>query len=179
MLGTIAETSREALDEMRRMVGLLRGGGAEPEQVAYVPTPGLADIAELVRKTSETAELTTFGTPPRVSPASGPHRLPVVQESLTNVLKHAGPDAVARVTVAYTAESIEIEVSDDGRGAAAPTDRLGHGLQGMRERVALHGGTLIRRAATPAAASASGRRCRTRTSPASPRPLDADCGRLR
>ncbi len=142
VLATIADTSREALEEMRQMVGLLRSGGAEPEQVAYGPTPGLADLAELVRKTSETAEFSAFGTVPRVSPALGLTAYRVVQESLTNVLKHAGAGAAARVTVAYTAESIEIEVSDNGRGSAALTDRLGHGLQGMRERVALHGGAM-------------------------------------
>ena len=102
MLGTIAETSREALDEMRRMVLLLRGGGPEPEHAAYVPTPGLTDIPELVRKTSETAQLSTFGPTPRVSQALGLSAYRIVQESLTNVLKHAGPDAVARVSVAYT-----------------------------------------------------------------------------
>jgi signal transduction histidine kinase len=142
VLATIAETSREALEEMRKMVGLLRSGGAEPEQVTYRPTPGLTDLAELVRKTSDTAEFTAFGTVPRVSPALGLSAYRVVQESLTNVLKHAGPRAAARVTVAYTADSIEIEISDNGRGDAASPDRLGHGLQGMRERVALHGGSM-------------------------------------
>lgn len=87
------------------MVGLLRSGGAEPEQVSYGPTPGLADLAELVRKTSETAEFSAFGTLPRLSPAWGLSAYRVVQESLTNVLKHAGPGATARVTIAYTAES--------------------------------------------------------------------------
>ena len=149
VLGTIAETSREALDEMRRMVLLLRGGGPEPEHAAYLPTPGLADIPDLVRKTSETAQLSTFGPTPRVSQALGLSAYRIVQESLTNVLKHAGPDAVARVSVAYTAGSIELEITDDGRGAAASTDSLGHGLQGMRERVALHGGTLITEPRSP------------------------------
>ena len=149
VLGTIAETSREALDEMRRMVLLLRSGGPEPEHAVYVPTPGLADIPELVRKTSETAQLSTFGPTPRVSQALGLSAYRIVQESLTNVLKHAGPDAVARVSVAYTPGSIELEISDDGRGAAASTDSLGHGLQGMRERVALHGGSLITEPRSP------------------------------
>jgi signal transduction histidine kinase len=141
VLGTIAETSREALEEMRRMVQLLRSGNGEPEKAAYLPTPGLEDLADLVRKTSEIAQFTVFGAVPKVSRALGLSAYRIVQESLTNVLKHAGPDAVARVTVAYTAEAVEIEVSDDGRGASAGSDGLGHGLQGMRERVALHGGT--------------------------------------
>ncbi len=145
VLGTIAETSREALDEMRRMVQLLRGDG--PQSESYVPTPGLADIADLVRKTSDLAQLTSFGSMPRVSQALGLTAYRIVQESLTNVLKHAGPGAVARVSVAYTGESIELEISDDGPGASPPPatggDGRGHGLQGMRERVALHGGRLL------------------------------------
>jgi signal transduction histidine kinase len=143
VLGTIAETSREALEEMRRMVGLLRSGaGPELEQASFVPTPGLEDIAELVRKTSEQAELAVFGEVPRVSQALGLAAYRIVQESLTNVLKHAGPAAHARVTLAFTASTVEIEVSDDGHGAEALGDGLGHGLQGMQERVAVHGGVL-------------------------------------
>jgi len=141
VLGTIAETSREALEEMRRMVGLLRSG-PEPQQATYVPMPSLPDIAELVRKTSDTAELTVYGEPPQVSQALGLSVYRIVQESLTNVLKHAGPQARARVTTAYTPAAIELEISDDGRGQTAPSDGLGHGLRGMHERVALHGGWL-------------------------------------
>jgi signal transduction histidine kinase len=154
VLRTIAETSREALEEMRRMVGLLRGDPGEQESTSFRPAPGLDEIGDLVRKTSETAELAVFGTPPPVSAALGLTVYRLVQESLTNVLKHAGPAAVARVTLAYTADSVELEVTDNGRGAAAtpdgsapgpggpPPDSPGHGLQGMYERVALHGGEL-------------------------------------
>lgn len=159
VLQTIAETSREALEEMRRMVGLLRGDPDEQESTSFRPAPGLDEIADLVRKTSETAELAIFGTPPPVSAALGLTVYRLVQESLTNVLKHAGPAAIARVTLAYTADSVELEVTDDGRGAAAtpggsmpapdgpplnspPPPNSGHGLQGMYERVALHGGEL-------------------------------------
>jgi len=150
VLTTIAETSRQALDEMRRMVGLLRGG--EPEQAAYAPMPSLLDIPELVHRTSERATLRTYGEPPPVSPALGLTAYRIVQESLTNVLKHAGPQARAGVTVAYTAATIELEVVDDGGAATAPETPLfaadgrtpgpGHGLQGMAERVALHAGTV-------------------------------------
>jgi signal transduction histidine kinase len=143
VLGTIAETSREALEEMRRMVGLLRSDGhGEPEQTSYLPAPGLEEIPDLVRKTTERAELVVFGDPPRVSQALGLTAYRIVQESLTNVLKHAGPEATARVTLAFTASTIEIDVSDDGRGTDAGGDALGHGLQGMHERVAIHGGVL-------------------------------------
>lgn len=139
VLGTIAETGREALTETRRILGVLRegrGSGAE-----YGPQPGLADIPDLVRRTSEQAELTTFGTPPALAPAVGLTAYRVVQESLTNVLKHAGPDARARVVLACTADAVEIEVTDDGRTATVP-DGQGHGLRGMAERVSLHDGEL-------------------------------------
>lgn len=142
VLGTIAETSREALEEMRRMVGLLRSGGPGGEPTSYVPTPGLEDVPDLVRKTSATARFTTFGTAPPVSQALGLTAYRIVQEAMTNTLKHAGPAATAQVTLAFTGPALEIEVADDGRGAAATGDGLGHGLQGMHERVALHGGTL-------------------------------------
>ncbi len=141
VLGTIAETSRQALAEMRQMVGLLRGG-QEAGRVDYVPAPGLTDIPELVRRTSQNAQLTTFGQPPPVPPALALSAYRLVQESLTNVLKHAGPAAHAQVVVSYTGATIEIEVSDDGRGADARGDGHGHGLQGMAERVALHRGRL-------------------------------------
>ena len=114
VLGTIAETGREALTETRRILGVLRDG-RDGAGTAYGPQPGLADIADLVRRTSDRAELATFGTPPALSPAVGLTAYRVVQESLTNVLKHAGPEARARVVVACTADAVEIEVADDGR----------------------------------------------------------------
>jgi signal transduction histidine kinase len=145
VLGTIAETSREALEEMRRMVGLLRSGGSAAEPTSYVPTPGLDDIPELVRKTSATARLVTSGAVPPVSQALGLTAYRIVQEAMTNTLKHAGPAATAQVRLTFTPDALQIEVSDDGRGAAATSDGRGHGLQGMAERVALHGGTLTAR----------------------------------
>jgi len=139
VLGTIAETGREALTETRRILGVLREGresGAE-----YGPQPGLADIADLVQRTSDRVELTTFGTAPPLAPAVGLTAYRVVQESLTNVLKHAGPGARARVVLACTADAVEIEVTDDGGTATVP-DGQGHGLRGMAERVSLHEGEL-------------------------------------
>lgn len=138
VLGTIADTGRNALVEMRRIVGLLRaedGGATE-----YGPAPSLDDLPDLVRQTAPTAALTVYGTPPAASPAVGLTAYRTVQEALTNVLKHAGPHATARVTVAYTADSVEIEVTDDGRGAAVEPDGQGLGLRGMTERVELLGG---------------------------------------
>ena len=140
VLGTIAETGREALTETRRILGVLRDG-REVGGAEYGPQPGLADVADLVRRTSDRAELTTFGAPPPLAPAVGLTAYRVVQESLTNVLKHAGPDARARVVLACTADAVEIEVTDDGGTATVP-DGKGHGLRGMAERVSLHDGEL-------------------------------------
>ena len=144
VLGTIADTGREALTETRRILGVLRDGRGDAG-TAYGPQPGLADIADLVRRTSERAELATYGSPPpTLSPAVGLTAYRVVQESLTNVLKHAGPDARSRVVVACTTDAVELEVTDDGGGAeTVPTgDGQGHGLRGMAERVGLHEGEL-------------------------------------
>jgi signal transduction histidine kinase len=142
VFATIAETGRQALAETRHIVGLLRGESGPSDPMVYAPTPGLDDLADLVRRTSDAYELSVFGSPPAVSQALGLTVYRIVQESLTNVLKHAGPSARARVTVAFTAEAIEIEVVDDGMGVAAPSGPSGHGHEGMRERVAVHGGQL-------------------------------------
>jgi len=141
VLGTIAETGREALTETRRILGVLREG-REGAAAEYGPQPGLDDIPDLVRRTTDRAELTTFGTPPPLAPAVGLTAYRVVQESLTNVLKHAGPQARARVVLACTADAVEIEVTDDGDGATTVPDGQGHGLRGMTERVSLHDGEL-------------------------------------
>jgi signal transduction histidine kinase len=101
VLSTIAETSREALEEMRQMVGLLRSGGSLGDAAGagiggseagdYLPTPGLPDLQDLVTRTGDRFDLTVYGEPLTVSPALGLTVYRIVQESLTNVLKHAGP----------------------------------------------------------------------------------------
>jgi signal transduction histidine kinase len=136
---TIERTGREALVEMRRMLGLLRNQGSEP--VPLAPLPGLARLNELVESTQ------TAGVPVELSVDAAPGPLPpgldlcayrIVQESLTNVIKHAGR-ASARVSVRFPPGSVELEVVDDGPGGAI-TAHGGHGLVGMRERAALFGG---------------------------------------
>ena len=148
VLDTIAETGRTSLAEMRRIVDVLRGGSAE---TSYLPSPGLDDLAELVTRSGDRFQLLVRGLAPAVPAAIGLTVYRVVQESITNVLKHAGPAATAQIRIDYLPASIEIEVSDDGRGAAArggpagygaETPRAGHGLRGMAERVSLMHGRL-------------------------------------
>ncbi|MEU4453094.1 histidine kinase [Nocardioides sp. NPDC023903] len=135
ILDTIATTGREALMEMRGLLGVL-GGESSTE-----PQPGLADIDDLVER-MRAAGLTVrleADEPGQVAPAVGLTAYRVVQEALTNVTRHAGPGAVATVSVTRTARQLTIEVSDDGVGIQRPP---GRGLRGMRERVAAVGGTL-------------------------------------
>lgn len=139
-LDTIAEVGRESLQEMRRIVGVLRGS---PAGADFAPAPRLADIPDLVHRTSELADLRVDGTPGAVSPALELTVYRVVQEALTNVLKHAGPDAHAHVALRYSPAGIAVEVLDDGVGTrGVPADAPGNGLRGMRERVAAMGGAL-------------------------------------
>ncbi|MFE4000955.1 sensor histidine kinase [Nocardioides sp. YIM B13467] len=135
ILDTIATTGREALMEMRGLLGVL-GGESSTE-----PQPGLADIDDLVER-MRAAGLTVrleADEPGPVAPAVGLTAYRVVQEALTNVTRHAGSRAVATVSVTRTARHLTIEVSDDGVGIQRPP---GRGLRGMHERVAAVGGTL-------------------------------------
>ena len=148
-LDTIAATARDALAQTRRLVAVLRDSDT-PADLA--PSEGLADLPALVAGVQGagldvTADLpgspsTPGGAPDveaRVDAGTGLVAYRIVQEGLTNVLKHAGPNARARVRVAVTDAGVEVSVTDDGRGASAP-DGGGHGLAGMRERVEVVGG---------------------------------------
>jgi signal transduction histidine kinase len=139
-LATIADTGREALGEMRRLLGLLRSG----EVTGTRPQPRLGDISVLVEQTRATGTdvrctLPAPGTAVPDGVALTAYR--VVQESLSNVRKHAGPAAAVSLTV-QVADDLEVLVEDDGRGASSTDDGRGLGLVGMRERVAVHDGTL-------------------------------------
>ena len=138
VLETIERIGRGALTEMRRLVGMLRSDAGDP----LAPQPGLNDLPTLVTQVREA------GLPVELHVDGEPRELPVgielsayriVQEALTNARKHAG-EAHASVRVHYGAESLELEIVDDGGGGAAPVSSGGHGLVGMRERVALYGG---------------------------------------
>jgi signal transduction histidine kinase len=141
-LETISSTGRESLTEMRRMLGLLRsedGAGSRPQ-------PGVEDLPFLLDQSrSAGMELTsTIGDGVGdVAPGVGLTVFRLVQEGLTNVRKHAGPDAPVEVHVHGDGRAVHVQVADEGRGPAADgSEDGGHGLLGMRERVALHGGTL-------------------------------------
>jgi signal transduction histidine kinase len=139
-LDTIEHAGAQALVEMRRLLGLLRQPEGEP---SLTPAPSLSRIDELVegiRASGLPVELAIEGEPVELPPGVDVSAYRIVQEALTNALKHAGP-ARAQVTVTYCPEAVDLAVVDDGRGAAA-VNGSGYGLAGMRERVAIYGGTL-------------------------------------
>jgi signal transduction histidine kinase len=156
-LGAISGTGRQALAEMRRLLGMLRSPSAGPLEAPepeLAPVPGTSQLGALLEQTRAAGVPVTFrqeGTP-AAGPADGADLAVyrVVQESLTNVRRHGGPGVSAAVTIRYTVDGVTVSVTDDGRGAAAQpapanstaADSTGHGLSGMRERVELYGGTV-------------------------------------
>jgi len=139
-LTTIAATGREAIAELRRMLGLLRAQGAPT-----APQPRLTDLPALLAdvRAGGTPVVDTLPTPlPVVADGVALTSYRIVQEALTNVRKHAGPGATATVELRVDAGTVVVGVADDGRGAAAHDDGRGLGLAGMRERVEAHGGSL-------------------------------------
>ena len=137
-LGTIETTGRQALVEMRRLLGIVR---QEDRELALAPRPSLAHLdvlAESVREAGLPVELHVEGDPKPLPPGVDLSAYRIVQEALTNALKHAGP-ASAQVFVRYRPEEVELEITDDGRGHVDGSEG-GHGLVGMRERAALVGG---------------------------------------
>ena len=138
-LGAIAGTGRETIDEMRLLLGVLRSD----DGLALAPQPGLGDLDQLVRNVAKAGlhvDLRVEGQPAALPPGVELSAYRIVQEALTNVIKHAGP-ASAEVIVRYGADRVEVEVRDDGHTPAGSTSG-GNGLIGMRERVAMLGGEL-------------------------------------
>jgi signal transduction histidine kinase len=137
---TASRTGRQALNEMRRLLGVLR---ADEGQQEFTPQPGIDQIDALIE------QVRSAGLPVRhdvtgVVPAAVPAGLElaayrIVQEALTNTLKHAGPGAEARVTLTFTADGVNIEVVDSGTERSVPAAE-GAGLRGMRERAAVYDG---------------------------------------
>ena len=152
-MADVERTGRTALEEMRRLLGLLRTGEAAAAMPdgAYVPPLGLADVddlAERLRRAGLDITVVRRGEAPEVPEDVGLTVYRIVQEALTNVLKHAGPAAVT-VELALTheqgADQLGVTVTDDGRGASAALEAppgAGRGTAGMRERVAVLGGRL-------------------------------------
>jgi signal transduction histidine kinase len=141
-LAAIETTSRAALREMRALLGVLREETPETTGEELLATPGLADLALLAERTGRAGlrvELRFTGEPWQLPPAMDLAGYRIAQEALTNVVKHAGTDQ-ARVQIVYGRGEVEIEVTDDGVGRGAAVVTGGHGLVGMRERVALYGG---------------------------------------
>jgi signal transduction histidine kinase len=141
-LVTIAATGRQALAEMRRLLGVLRSGD---EQAELAPLPGidqLRDLLDQTRAAGRTVSFTLEGAPRPLSEGVGLAAYRVVQESLTNTRKHGGIGASVAVALRYQADALVVQVTDDGRGAAAADDGAGLGLTGMRERVGIYGGSV-------------------------------------
>jgi signal transduction histidine kinase len=144
-LETIAASSRNALGEMRRLLGLLR---EDDDVEAMAPQPGLLDIDALVDNVTASGlpvSLEVVGEPRLVDGGTGLTVYRVVQEGLTNTMKHGGPQVSARVRLEYGVHDLTVCVADDGRGPSGwpGRDVTGQGLRGMRERVELHGGNVL------------------------------------
>ena len=156
-LSSIEQTSRSALHEMRALLGVLRDGetgarnGAGPatRDAALVPAPGLADLDSLVERTGEAGvrvDLSVCGERPQLPAGLDLAAYRVIQESVTNVIKHAATDR-CWVTVGYQEDTLTLEVTDNGSGGAASgggseLPLAGNGIIGMRERAAMYGGEL-------------------------------------
>ena len=159
----IRETGREAMAEMRRLLGLLRseeapegaaaGGTTVDPTIAATraPQPGVTDLEALASRTSEAGvevSLQVIGSPRHIPSGVELSAYRVAQEALTNTLRHAGPGARAVLRLSFEPGALAVEVVDDGHGqpAVEAVERarggVGHGLVGMRERVALFGGSL-------------------------------------
>jgi signal transduction histidine kinase len=139
-LAAVEATAREALAEMRRLFGVLRGGG---ESASLAPQPGLAELPRLVEKAATgdvDVRLEVAGEPYELPPGADLAAYRIAQEGLTNALRHSAATAV-RVLLRYGPQQVTVEVVDDGRGTATADPRsAGHGLVGVRERVALYDG---------------------------------------
>ncbi|WP_133874872.1 sensor histidine kinase [Paractinoplanes brasiliensis] len=137
-LTAVEESARTAVDELQRMLGALRTA----DEPVTAPSPGLDRVEELldrVRDAGLTPQFAVFGEVKDLPASTSQTAYRVVQEAVTNALKHAGASTID-VRIRYLARELEIDVADDGRGAARTTG--GMGLVGMRERVGLLGGTV-------------------------------------
>lgn len=138
-LAAIETTGRQVLGEMRQMLGVLR---ADDDSPPLAPAPGLAAVDELIAQTGRAgvkAHLTVQGEPLQLPPGIDVAAYRIVQEALTNVVRHAQTDT-CRVKIEYGSTAVTVEIADDGCGG--PVGHTGLGLTGMRERAQLYGGRL-------------------------------------
>jgi signal transduction histidine kinase len=143
-LETVETTGRQALAEMRRMVGVLRQSG---EAADREPAPGLSQLPRLVdqfRSAGLPVDVAVTGQVQPLAPGLDLTAYRLVQEALTNSLRHAVSPTRAEVSIGYTTEHLELAIRDDGRRVAHGAE-AGHGLLGLRERVSVYGGELIAR----------------------------------
>jgi signal transduction histidine kinase len=140
-LHAISRTGRQALNEMRNLLGVLRTDG---DRAQLAPVPGLGELRELLdqaRAAGLAVSYTLSGAPRDLPEGAELAAYRVVQESLTNTRKHAGLAASAAVTLRYDPDGLTVEVTDDGLASPTPGSG-GHGLAGMRERIEMYGGTV-------------------------------------
>jgi signal transduction histidine kinase len=143
-MAEVSEVGRGALSDMRAMFGVLRDSDPVPELEPQPGVAGLGPLAERIRATGLAVDLVIEGTPFPLGAAAGLSVYRIVQEALTNTIRHATA-ARASVTVGYDAPRVHVNVSDDGTASPQPgaEGQLGRGIDGMRERAALHEGTLL------------------------------------
>jgi signal transduction histidine kinase len=144
-LTAISRTGRQALTEMRRLLGVLRS--ADDDGAELEPQPGVEQLAGLLEEARATGLPVSFaveGVPRQLPAGAALAAYRIVQESLTNARKHGGPAVTAAVTLRFCEKQLAIKVTDDGRrtGATIRGDGQGHGLIGMRERVEVYGGSV-------------------------------------
>ena len=145
VLATIAEAGRQALADMRGLVGVLRTDDALNGEEGWTPQPTLRDLPALldrVRGAGLTVQYHAVGPECDLGPTAELALYRVVQEALTNTMKHAGPGVYAAVQFMWTDDGLSLTVSDTGHGSP-PRDGGGHGLIGMRERLAAVGGSVV------------------------------------
>jgi signal transduction histidine kinase len=143
VMSEVSQAGRQALSDMRAMLGVLR---TDDQPADLAPQPGVPELSvllERVRATGLAVDFDAAGVPFAVGATAGLTVYRIVQEALTNTIRHAGAGH-ARVTIRYDAPEVEVRVADDGTaaGPAAPAGQRGHGIDGMRERAALHHGSL-------------------------------------
>ncbi|WP_248963074.1 sensor histidine kinase [Sphaerisporangium perillae] len=142
LLAEVEQTGRGAIGELRRLLGILR---ADDESLSLAPQPGLdrlPPLLEQMREAGLAVEMTVEGTPSPLPAGMELATYRIVQESLTNALRHGGQGARAQVAIRWNGTAVELEVHDDGKGTTPLGAGTGHGLIGMRERAALYDGVL-------------------------------------